>query len=177
MRHRHNKASHAIIIVPCVSHHDHYHYYYHYCLQEEQAKRAARAIKFGLPEERQAPLQYAPDPEDVKRAARARKFGADYQPPTADTLLEKAGRMRAAAAAHWQEGRQEGSQAVRQAWCCIATATLQHAGQYASLQQHMLGCSPADLCWSRTVTEQCRAAAVWFVPREGQIALGPPCAY
>jgi len=62
-----------------------------HCLQEEQAKRAARAKKFGLPEDRQAPLQYAPDPEDAKRAARAKKFGAAYQPPTADTLLQKAG--------------------------------------------------------------------------------------
>lgn len=58
--------------------------------EEEQAKRAARAKKFGLPEDRQAPLQYAPDPEDAKRAARAKKFGAAYQPPTADTLLQKA---------------------------------------------------------------------------------------
>lgn len=63
--------------------------------QEEQAKRAARAKKFGLPEDRQAPLQYAPDPEDAKRAARAKKFGAAYQPPTADTLLQKAGVCRA----------------------------------------------------------------------------------
>ena len=50
-------------------------------MQEEQAKRAARAKKFGLPEERAAPLQYAPDPEDFKRAQRAKKFGAAYEPP------------------------------------------------------------------------------------------------
>lgn len=60
-------------------------------MQEEQAKRAARAKKFGLPEERAAPLQYAPDPEDFKRAQRAKKFGAAYEPPSADTLLQKAG--------------------------------------------------------------------------------------
>lgn len=60
-------------------------------MQEEQAKRAARAKKFGLPEERAAPLQYAPDPEDLKRAQRAKKFGAAYEPPSADTLLQKAG--------------------------------------------------------------------------------------
>jgi hypothetical protein len=60
-------------------------------MQEEQAKRAARAKKFGLPEDRAAPLQYAPDPEDLKRAQRAKKFGSTYEPPSADTLLQKAG--------------------------------------------------------------------------------------
>jgi hypothetical protein len=63
-------------------------------MQEEQAKRAARAKKFGLPEERQAPLHYAPDPEDQKRAARAKKFGSTYEQPSADTLLQKAGACR-----------------------------------------------------------------------------------
>ncbi|KAF6259155.1 hypothetical protein COO60DRAFT_1460310 [Scenedesmus sp. NREL 46B-D3] len=56
--------------------------------QEEIAKRAARAKKYGLPEERQAP-GYAPDPEDVKREARAKKFGVKYEKPTPDTLLQK----------------------------------------------------------------------------------------
>lgn len=59
-------------------------------LQEEIAKRAARAKKFGLPEERQAP-SYAPDPEDLKREARAKKFGVKYEKPTPDTLLQKQG--------------------------------------------------------------------------------------
>lgn len=68
-------------------------------VQEEQAKRAARAKKFGLPEERQAPLQYAPDPEDLKRAARAKKFGSTFEPPSADTLLQKAGALVTAATA------------------------------------------------------------------------------
>jgi hypothetical protein len=68
-------------------------------VQEEQAKRAARAKKFGLPEERQAPLQYAPDPEDLKRAARAKKFGSTFEPPSAETLLQKAGALAAAATA------------------------------------------------------------------------------
>uniref|UniRef100_A0A383V5T6 Nuclear cap-binding protein subunit 3 n=1 Tax=Tetradesmus obliquus TaxID=3088 RepID=A0A383V5T6_TETOB len=56
--------------------------------EEEIAKRAARAKKFGLPEERQAP-SYAPDPEDLKREARAKKFGMKYEKPTPDTLLQK----------------------------------------------------------------------------------------
>lgn len=59
--------------------------------QEEKAKRAARAIKFGLPDDRQAGLAYAPDPEEHKRRQRAQKFGTNYQPPSADTLLQKAG--------------------------------------------------------------------------------------
>jgi hypothetical protein len=59
-------------------------------LQEEVAKRAARAKKFGLPEERQAP-GYAPDPEDAKREARAKKFGVKYEKPTPNTLLQKQG--------------------------------------------------------------------------------------
>jgi hypothetical protein len=59
-------------------------------LQDEIAKRAARAKKFGLPEERQAP-SYAPDPEDLKREARAKKFGVKYEKPTPDTLLQKQG--------------------------------------------------------------------------------------
>jgi hypothetical protein len=59
-------------------------------VQEEIAKRAARAQKFGLPEERQAP-SYAPDPEDLKREARAKKFGVKYEKPTPDTLLQKQG--------------------------------------------------------------------------------------
>lgn len=63
-------------------------------VQEEQAKRAARAKKFGLPEDRQAALQYAPDPEIQKRAARAKKFGSTYEQPSADTLLQKAGACR-----------------------------------------------------------------------------------
>jgi hypothetical protein len=58
--------------------------------QEEVAKRAARAKKFGLPDERQAP-GYAPDPEDAKREARAKKFGVKYEKPTPDTLLQKQG--------------------------------------------------------------------------------------
>lgn len=61
-------------------------------MQEEIAKRAARAKKFGLPEERQQP-GYAPDPEDLKREARARKFGVKYEKPTADTVLQKAGKQ------------------------------------------------------------------------------------
>lgn len=58
--------------------------------QEEQAKKAARAKKYGLAEDRQAPA-YAPDPEELKKQARAKKFGVDYQAPTADTVLQKAG--------------------------------------------------------------------------------------
>lgn len=54
------------------------------------AKKAARAKKFGLTEDRQ-PLAYAPDPEELKREARARKFGVEYKKPTADTVLQKAG--------------------------------------------------------------------------------------
>jgi DNA topoisomerase IB len=57
--------------------------------QAEKAKRSARALKFGLPEE--AGLAYAPDPEDAKRRQRAAKFGVAYEAPTADTLLQKAG--------------------------------------------------------------------------------------
>jgi hypothetical protein len=58
-------------------------------LQEEVEKRKQRAAKFGLPAEREDGLKYEPDPEVLKRAARAKKFGS--QPPTADTLLQKAG--------------------------------------------------------------------------------------
>jgi hypothetical protein len=61
-------------------------------LQEEVEKRKQRAAKFGLPAEREDGLKYEPDPEVLKRAARAKKFGS--QPPSADTLLQKAGGRR-----------------------------------------------------------------------------------
>eukprot|EP00775_Hariotina_reticulata_P012857 gene12856-12984_t len=57
--------------------------------KEEIAKRAARAKKFGLPEDRATAVAYAPDPEDAKRAARAKKFGVKYEQPTPDSLLQK----------------------------------------------------------------------------------------
>mgnify|MGYP001811069756 CR=1 FL=1 len=46
--------------------------------QEEKAKRAARAAKFGLPQA--DALVYAPDPEELKKAERGAKFGTGYQP-------------------------------------------------------------------------------------------------
>ena len=50
--------------------------------EEERAKRAARAAKFGLANA--DPLAYAPDPEDAKRAARGAKFGTGpYRPEAA----------------------------------------------------------------------------------------------
>lgn len=44
--------------------------------QEEKAKRAARAAKFGL--QQPDPLAYAPDPEEIKKAERGAKFGTGY---------------------------------------------------------------------------------------------------
>ncbi|KAF8072386.1 ncbp3 [Scenedesmus sp. PABB004] len=58
--------------------------------EEEAAKRAARALKFGLPEEAAPGAAYTLDPEEAKRAARAKKFGVEYAPPNPDTLLQKA---------------------------------------------------------------------------------------
>ncbi|GBF90683.1 splicing RNP complex component protein [Raphidocelis subcapitata] len=47
--------------------------------EEEKAKRAARAAKFGV--SRPEPVDaYAPDPEEVKRKERGAKFGTGYNP-------------------------------------------------------------------------------------------------
>eukprot|EP00879_Flechtneria_rotunda_P029990 GHRR01032468.1.p1 GENE.GHRR01032468.1~~GHRR01032468.1.p1 ORF type:complete len:115 (+),score=35.41 GHRR01032468.1:426-770(+) len=93
-----------------------------YCpMQEEQAKKAARAKKFGLTEDRQ-PLNYTLDPEDLKKAARAKKFGIEYERPSAHTLLQKAG--------EWDKDTSLGSclatQWVAELWHHLETA--RHAG-------------------------------------------------
>lgn len=47
------------------------------CLQEEVARREARATRFNISE---PTLQYKPDEDEEAKARRAKKFGITYQP-------------------------------------------------------------------------------------------------